>query len=688
MSQALRCASSTMAILAAMIGPVLAQTAQTTAPLVVQGERKTQSITVPDVAGAQEEMRLIPGGSALVPSEVFRDGVARTIKDALDFVPGVYAQSKFGQEDSRLSIRGSGIARNFHLRGVMLMQDGIPVISADGSGDFQDIDPMAARYVEVYKGANALRFGSTTLGGAINFVSPTGYDAPKLLLRGEYGSFNTKRSQIASGQVFGPLDYYATVTYNQSEGYRDHTDSEYGRFNGNVGYRFNGTTETRFFYSHDNIDQSIPGALTKTQALTTPKASPVSTFTANTKRDIVEDRLMNKTSFVVADVAAEAGVSYVRKKLFHPLSFGVVDNLDNEYGAFLRGTLDGAVAGKRDTLVVGVNAAYGHNQNATFVNNGGLRGALTNDVTELATNVNVYAENRYYVVPTVSLITGLQLVNSTRELQDNFTSNGNDSGERAYFNANPKLGAIWDVTPAVQLFGNVSRNSEPPTFSDLNPSTTPGFASLKSQTAWTFELGTRGSLERLAWDVSVYRAHMRNELQNVLQPNGVTVLVDNLGKTIHQGIEAGFDVALLKNVAASGGDKVVLRNAYTFSDFRFDGDRVFGDNQLPGVPRHYYRGELRYTAKSGFYFGPNVEWSIDSYFVDNANLVDTPAYAIYGFKAGYDFGNGLNVFADGRNLANKTYISNVSVTRVANAATTGFNPGDGRAIYVGAEWRW
>ena len=52
--------------------------------------------------------------------------------------------------------------------------DGIPINTADGYVDSSEIDPTAYRYVEVYKGANALRFGANSLGGAINFVMPTG----------------------------------------------------------------------------------------------------------------------------------------------------------------------------------------------------------------------------------------------------------------------------------------------------------------------------------------------------------------------------------------------------------------------------------------------------------------------------------------------------------------------------------
>jgi hypothetical protein len=134
------------------------------------------SLTVATAAQALSEIQRTPGGVAIVRSEEYRNSTpAATIKDILDYVPGVIAQPKWG-DDTRLSIRGSGLSRNFHLRGVQLYLDGIPINTADGYGDFQEIDPTAYRYVEVYKGANALRYGAASLGGAINFVTPSGRD--------------------------------------------------------------------------------------------------------------------------------------------------------------------------------------------------------------------------------------------------------------------------------------------------------------------------------------------------------------------------------------------------------------------------------------------------------------------------------------------------------------------------------
>ena len=46
-------------------------------------------------------------------------------------------------------------------------------------------------------------------------------------------------------------------------------------------------------------------------------------------------------------------------------------------------------------------------------------------------------------------------------------------------------------------------------------------------------------------------------------------------------------------------DQLWLNVAYTFNDFHFDDDARFGDNVLPGAPRHFLRGELLYKHPRG-----------------------------------------------------------------------------------------
>ena len=176
-----------------------------------QGQGGRGALAVLSAQQALTEINNTPGGVAIVPAAAYRNStVANTIKDILDYVPGVFAQPKWG-DDTRLSIRGSGLSRNFHLRGVQLYMDGIPINTADGYGDFQEIDPTAYKYVEVWKGANALQFGANSLGGAINFVIPTGRDPWPNGVSADMGAFGFKRLQANAGGANGPWDGFVTA---------------------------------------------------------------------------------------------------------------------------------------------------------------------------------------------------------------------------------------------------------------------------------------------------------------------------------------------------------------------------------------------------------------------------------------------------------------------------------------------
>jgi iron complex outermembrane recepter protein len=164
-------------------------------PPVVVREVPLPSEAVPDRLRSREEARQeierVPGGAEVVGSEEIEASRDANLKDALDFVPGVLVRPRFGAADeSQLSIRGSGLRNNFHLRGVNVLVDGFTYGNADGFSDFEALELLTTKYIEVYKGANALRFGANSLGGALNLVTKTGYDAGLFELRSEVGSFD------------------------------------------------------------------------------------------------------------------------------------------------------------------------------------------------------------------------------------------------------------------------------------------------------------------------------------------------------------------------------------------------------------------------------------------------------------------------------------------------------------------
>lgn len=691
--------------------PEMAVTAQAPGPgtsgggKAVVGQR-SGSLTVPTTAEATAEIQQTPGAVEVVSDQAYKPSTpSATLKDALDYVPGVFVQTKWG-EDTRLSIRGSGLSRNFHGRGIQLIMDGIvPVTTADGASDFQEIDPTAYRYIEVYKGANALRFGANALGGAINFVMPTGYDADLFGTRLDIGSFGFRKLAVSSGAVSGPVDYFITGTWQEQDGFRDHSDGESVRGAMNVGYRLSRDAETRFYLNANHVRQRIPGALTKSDALTNPKQAfvlpgepllpffPESHGNDNVDRDYQRNidsvRFANRTSVRLAPgTLVEFGGFYFDRHLDHPILF-VIDNENREGGGFARIADETLIGGHRNRFVAGVSFHNGEVRARQYRNLLGQRGDLFNDVDQISRNTVLYAENSLFIRPDVALVTGAQYVYASRKVEDRFLSNGDQSGGASYDFWNPKVGILWDVTPNAQIFANISKSAEAPTFSEMAIATG-STTSLHPQEAVTFEVGTRGANDDFRWDVAVYRSLLENEFQCLSVASSGLCTQTNLDRSIHQGVELGIGATLWNGIFEAGpdADRLWLNAAYTFNDFRFDDDPVYGDNQLPGAPRHLLRAELLYKHPSGIYAGPNVEWVPEAYYVDSANTLDTEAYAIWGAKIGFDDGGPVTAYIEGRNLSDETYISSVSIASKADAASALFEPGSGRAIYAGVQVKW
>lgn len=649
------------------------------------------ALTVLTARQALAEINQTPGGVALVSAEAYRSSTpSNTIKDVLDYVPGVFAQPKWG-DDTRLSIRGSGLSRNFHLRGVQLYMDGIPINTADGYGDFQEIDPTAYKYVEVYKGGNALQFGANSLGGAINFVTPTGRDSFPNSVSFDAGGFGFKRLQANTGGVNGPWDGFITASTQAADGFRDHSFGSSNRLSGNVGYQFSPDVETRFYLNANEVRQRIPGTVTKTSALSNPEAAAPANVAMDQQRNIDTVRLANKTMVRFDDTKFEFGAFGVDRHLMHPI-FQWLDYRYKDYGGFAKVTDDRTIGGFRNRLVAGVYVLNGSIDNQQFANIAGQKGALLSSSIDRSENTSAYIEDSFYFLPNVAVIGGTQFLYATRNRQDRFLGDGDQSGATRFNLWSPKGGLLWQIDPTWQAFANVSRSAEVPSFgeSSIGPGIpTIPFTSIRPQIATTYEIGTRMRQPDYTWELTAYRANIRDELQCLYSAFGNCNVI-NADRTIHQGIEAGAGAAILRDIFVSGAapDKIWLNVAYTFNDFRFDHDPVFGNNQLPGAPRHYLRAELLYKHPTGLYVGPNVEWVPQAYFVDSMNTLTTEPYALLGLKAGFDNGGPMSAYIEGRNLTNKTYIASASIIDRATATSPLFEPGTGRAVYAGMRYRW
>ena len=664
-------------------------------PVEVIGQR-SGSLTQPGLEEQRRALEQTPAAVRLVPSEAFRDRRAFTLRDVLADTPGVFVQTRYGQE-LRLSVRGSGIGRGFHLRGVELLEDGIPWNLADGSGDFYQIDPLAVRAVEVYPGGNALRFGASTLGGAINFVSPTAYtaEAPNVL-RAEGGSYGTWRLSGQVSRAFGAWDGLLNATAFHSDGYREHSRSQYEQFNANVGYRVAPNIETRFYAGAYIVRQLLPGTLSLSDALNRPTIAAPAAVTGNQARNVWAERVANRTTVSTGNGRFDVDSWITHKSLYHPI-FQVFDQDGLTWGVAPRFTTSFDVAGLRSELVVGARYFAGTNEALQYVNVRGSRGQQTLNARQNAQNYEAFAESRLWVLPQWALVAGAKMFRSERDYEDKggglSASRGAVSLGRTYDGFVPRFGVLWQPRPEVQAFANITRSTDVPDFSDLTQTQLGGvttFVPLEAQRAWTVEIGTRGRFDRYGWDLTLFRSNIRGQLlQFTTVPNQIPASTFNAGLTVNQGVEFAGRVDLWRGIAApDAGDRLTLGQVWTFNDFRFRGDRQFGDNRIAGLPPHVLRTTLTYARPDGLFVRPVLDWVPQGAWADYANTLRANSYVTVGLEAGFAPLPWLFLFVDARNLNGKRYVSDLSTIadarRAAPGGTNVFYPGEGRSVYVGA----
>ncbi len=632
-------------------------------------------------------MNQIAGSVGFVDSEAFKNRYTRNLSDVLKDSPGVNVQERYGQE-LRVSIRGSAIARAFHGRGVDILQDGITFNNPDGSGDYYQIDPLALRAIEVYKGGNGLAYGSSYLGGAINFVTPTARTAiAPFILRFNGGSWGTLQGNIQASRVWGDYDALVNATYSHQNGYRDHSLSDYQHYNGNFGYRINANVETRFYTGIYNTDQKLPGSLNLTDALNNPTMAAPTAKSGDQARNVRLQRIANRTTVRLDSGKIDLDTWAMHKTLMHPI-FQVLDQDGWSYGFAPKYTGSLNLGGFRNDLIAGARVYAGDNAARQFVNVSGTSGAQTLNSRQVANNYEAYFENRFFFLPQVALMTGAKVLRSERKYTDygGFTTPASYNS-RIYDGINPKVGLIWEPARDVQVFADITRSMDVPDFTDLTQviGTTTQFVPLAPQKAWTAEVGSRGRVDRFTWDITLYRSEIRDELLQFTVAQGIPASTFNAPKTRHQGVELGGSVEVLRNITGPvKGDTITLSQLWNYSDFRFVDDPIYGNNKIAGTPDHILRTVVTYRHPNGFYFAPSVDVIPTGAWVDYANTLRAPSHTLVNLQTGYETAKGVLLYLDARNLTDRRYISDFgTVTDARTASTAVFYPGTGRSVYVG-----
>lgn len=701
--------------------------------IVVEADRDPAGIGL-----AQERLNAIAGGVALVPREALSGTANLTIARALESVPGVIVQNFFGGNDQpRIQIRGSGLQQNPVERGVLVLQDGLPINRADGSYIVGFANPRQASAIEVFRGYTANRLGATVLGGALNFVSPTGTSAPGTRLSASGGSFGQANIAGETGFSGERYDGLFHAEFNTRDGFRDYNASRRLDVGGNVGFSWSDSVTTRVFAGYRDLAFDVAGPLPWDALKARPEQNwggPVVTPSGaiypgpnvhrdRPRREASQFLIGSRTTATFGPHIVDGGFgyTYTDDTFRFPISSGVRTTKGGDL------TLLGRYAYKPDAASVlplfeaTAQYAIGSADRGNYLNIAGQQGPQFGQSQLDASTLSLFAGFNIPLWDKITLSPAISYAHATRENTDEWARptrptaafnpsrpaillpNGavatqDTSYDRTYDGWSPSLGLTWRPNDNHTVFAAVSRSFEPPTHDDLlatvngTPNSSPGrpnpanpafpaaaftTPNLDAQTATTIEAGWRGRYGDFSWDAVTYYSWVEDELLSLRDATGASLGAVNADKTTHFGVEIGLGAKLWERWSG--------RVAYTYQDFRFDGDPVRGDNRLAGAPRHFVTAALQFQATDRWTLQGAVRWSPEKIPVDNMNTLYADAWAVFDFRTEYRINDTFTVFGEITNIFDETYASSTLVVDQARADQSAFLPGDGRGFYAGVK---
>lgn len=656
------------------------------------------ALTIGGLARAEEEAEQSIGNVSVVPAEAYRSDPVISLHDALAGSPGVYAPSPAGQQSVRLSIRGSGLSTAFSMRGVRLLRDGMQLSRADGFADTTWLDPLSAEAIEVYRGANAMSLGVSTLGGAINAISPTAYSWRGREVRVEAGGDGYRHWQArAAGRGERGLDAYVAVSEFRTDGARDHAEQIVRRFYANAGYRFGPTAESRLHLGVEQNRQQFPGPLSLEQMRQDPRQASARAVRADEALELWP-RWNLAYQHVWQPAAAHRVLlgAYTGQTTFiNPNANLELSYRARDHGVSVRHEWEGQLGDRPVGWLWGANLAWSRSANQTH---GPVwladvlldpRPVLFEEIQSKIWTHELYAEGRWRLRPGLTLVGGLLATWARRGVDLDVVNQTSlmslfrevEQAER-YFGLSPRLGAVWQAAPRVQFFANLSRSFEPPTSAEFVSVS----GILQAQRATTAEVGSRGGDSRFGWEVAGYHSRVGSELLGIeFPPNSGRFVAANIDRTRRFGLEAKWH-GIWRMPGRMG--RLTWDLAYTWSRGTIVESDGFNGKVLPGIPVHYGRLALRYLHPDGWYGGP--DWELASgWYVDQANTLRAPGHGVWHLTGGYASPDGRRRwFISLRNVADKTYVANTSYLVAAAPGAEAYYPGQGRTWIAGLQWHW
>jgi len=601
-----------------------------------------------------------------IPYSVFRVdpkelqfGKKISAKNVLADVPGLFLQSQYGNKEIRVTIRGYGTRSNSGVRGVKILQDGIPESEPDGETVIDAVDFTSLGGVEVVKGNLSSIYGNSP-GGVINFLSDLYFPKNFVTTANQYGNHGFRQNGLKYGIVSNDYRFFMSYNYRNLDGYRKHNE-EYSHlinsvFEGYIGTRSTISVLANYFRGFDRI----PGSLTREQFDIDPMQARDIAISKDFRNESKKGRLavrfkttLGKNYNNEIEITGYGGM----KDFMKTDDENYMISTRNSVGSLLRFTNRSTVGNRNNVFTVGMDYAYQSGPRSFFDNVAGQRGPNVNDEFEdLQSNLGFYVENQFELLKNKSIA-----IFSTRYDRVGLTKNaiqfhGFTDTTRIFESITPKLGINYKLTPSIALYTSYGIGIDIPTVSELdNNYTTTNIKytlnpDLQPQKSQNFEFGIKGNIlnkssefmRKVRFEATFFNYIVRDEI--VPFTINQNTFFRNATRTNRLGLELGFMCEPFEGVEVTSN--------YTLTDFKYKDYRAliqgpsgnymeeYTGNYVPSIPRHILNLILNFELEISDDINGLLQWDCDylsKMYTNDLNSAQSSGYFYGNVMGGINF---------------------------------------------------
>jgi iron complex outermembrane receptor protein len=629
--------------------------------------------------------------------------------EVLNRMPGVHVNVT-GGEGHMTAIRQPISTSAVYL----YLEDGIPTRSTGffNHNALYEINVPQSAGIEVSKGPGSALHGSDAMAAVINVTTKAAPEETEGDVNLEVGSFGWQRLLIGGGTASLNHGIRADLNLTHTDGWRDSTEYDRQSANFRLDSFLDNGTKVKTVLNVSNIDQQTAGSSRLLED--DYKNHPTRNYTPISLRKVESLRLSSAFE-------KEVGVSlYSITPYFRYNSMELLPNWSLSYdpntnktenksaGVMMKYRQD--FAPMRSRLIVGADIDYSPgsmDQNKIdVIKEGNIYTSYTKaeklyDYDVTFSSISPYAHFETSPTDKLRVNAGLRFDHMRYDYENNLTAIDTGSHRRPedtdveYQHLSPKLGATYTINEHLNTFASYRHAFRVPSQGQLfRQGKSTNTVKLDPVKVDNYEIGLRGSLggkageradSKVNYEISVYYMVKEDDILTFKYDDGSRE-TQNVGKTLHQGIETGLTAPLHADIDLAVS---YAYTEFTYEDWQPDGSTDYSDNQIEAAPRDIGNVAVGYHPSQ--LKGGKVELEfvhLGQYWMDQANTETYKGHQLLNLRFNYPVNPEFKLSARILNLEDKTYATNATYKPAAfgNAEKFEYAPGMPRTAYVSASY--